>query len=69
LTPADTPLPQTNYIAAEANIGNARVWWVNQRSRPWNVLEDNTERDSGEIGWKAVEWINLAQYRNQWWLV
>jgi hypothetical protein len=23
--------------------------------------------NSGEIGWKGAEWINLALYRNQWW--
>jgi hypothetical protein len=66
---ADTPLPQTNYIlvAAGINIGCARVWRANnKRSRSWNVLENNTEGDYGEIGWKGVELINLALYRNQW---
>jgi len=30
-------------------------------------MGDDTERNSGEIGWKGVEWINLALYRDQWW--
>jgi len=70
LNPPDTPLSQTNYIlvAAGINIGYARVWRANhKRSIPWNVLENNTEGDYGETGWKGVEWINLALNRNQWW--
>jgi hypothetical protein len=25
--------------------------------------------DVGEIGWEGVEWIHLAQGRDQWWAV
>jgi hypothetical protein len=28
--------------------------------------EDNIRRDSREIGWEGVQWIYLAQDRNQW---
>jgi hypothetical protein len=28
--------------------------------------EDNTEMDLREIGWGGMEWINLAQDRDQW---
>jgi hypothetical protein len=30
------------------------------------VLEDNVKVDVREIGWGCVDWIDLAQYRNQW---
>jgi hypothetical protein len=28
--------------------------------------EDNIRMDVTEIAWKGVEWLNLAQSRNQW---
>jgi hypothetical protein len=29
--------------------------------------EDNIRMDIKEIGWDDVDWIHLAQGRNQWW--
>jgi predicted small integral membrane protein len=29
--------------------------------------EDNIKMDLRQIGWCVVDWINLAQDRNQWW--
>jgi len=28
--------------------------------------EDNITMDLGEIEWEGVDWMNLAQFRNQW---
>jgi len=30
-------------------------------------MEDNISMDLREIGWAVVDWIHLAQDRNQWW--
>jgi hypothetical protein len=35
--------------------------------RPRSRWEDNTEMDLREIGWEGVNWIHLAQDRDQWW--
>jgi hypothetical protein len=29
--------------------------------------EDNIRTDPREMGWEGVEWIHLAQDRDQWW--
>jgi hypothetical protein len=29
-------------------------------------MEDNIRMDVREIGWESVDWINLAQDRDQW---
>jgi hypothetical protein len=34
--------------------------------RPRYKWDDNIEKDLREIGWGAVDRINLAQDRNQW---
>jgi hypothetical protein len=34
--------------------------------RPSRKWEDTIKMDLGEIGWGAMDWINLAQDRNQW---
>jgi hypothetical protein len=33
---------------------------------PRHRWEDNIRMDCGEIGWKDVDWIHLAQDRDQW---
>jgi hypothetical protein len=33
--------------------------------RGWRV--DNIKMDLREIGWDGVDWIDLAQDRDQWW--
>jgi hypothetical protein len=41
-----------------------------ERKRPLGIprhrWEDNIRMDAREIGWKVVDWIHLAQDRNQW---
>jgi hypothetical protein len=34
--------------------------------RPRRRREDGIKMDLGEIGWGGVEWIHLAQDRDQW---
>jgi hypothetical protein len=34
--------------------------------RPSRRWEDNINMDLREIGWGVVDWINLAEDRNQW---
>jgi hypothetical protein len=34
--------------------------------RPRHRLVDNIKMDVGEIGWDGVDWIDLAQDRDQW---
>jgi hypothetical protein len=29
-------------------------------------MEENIRMDDREVGWEAVDWIHLAQDRNQW---
>jgi hypothetical protein len=36
-------------------IGRPRRWWV-----------DNIKMDLREIGWDGMDWIHLAQNRDQW---
>jgi hypothetical protein len=37
--------------------------------RPRHTWEDNIKMDLREIGWAAVDWIHLAQNRDQWLLM
>jgi hypothetical protein len=34
--------------------------------RPRRRWMDNIEMDIGEVGWRDVNWIDLAQDRNRW---
>jgi hypothetical protein len=34
--------------------------------RPRRRLVDNIEMDLRDIGWDGIDWINLAQDRDQW---
>jgi hypothetical protein len=34
--------------------------------RLWRRWEENIEMDLREIGWEGVDWIHLAQDRDQW---
>ena len=31
-----------------------------------STLEDNIKKDLKEIGWEGVDWIHLAQERDNW---
>jgi hypothetical protein len=35
--------------------------------RPRHRWEDNIRMNLREIGWEGVDWIHLAQDRDQWW--
>jgi len=35
--------------------------------RPRRRREDNIRMDLRETGWEDVDWMHLAQDRNQWW--
>jgi hypothetical protein len=45
-------------------------WWENQkertRGRPRRRWVDNIKIDLREIGWNGMDWIDLAQDRDQW---
>jgi hypothetical protein len=34
--------------------------------RPRRRREDNIKMDVREIGWGAMDWIDLSQYRDEW---
>jgi hypothetical protein len=45
-------------------------WWESQKEkrqlgRPKRRLVENTKRDLREIGWDGMDWIDLAQDRDQ----
>jgi hypothetical protein len=37
------------------------------REKPRHRWEDNIKIDLREIGLEGVDWIHLAQYRDEWW--
>jgi hypothetical protein len=41
-------------------------WLENLKGRPRRRREYNTITDLREIRWEVVDWINLAQGRDQW---
>jgi hypothetical protein len=42
-------------------------WWESQKERgPRRKWVDNIKMDLREIGWGGVDWIYLAQDRDQW---
>jgi hypothetical protein len=46
-------------------------WWESQKikrplGRPRYRWVDNVKMDLREIGWDGMDWIDLAQDRNQW---
>jgi hypothetical protein len=34
--------------------------------RPWRRWEDNIKMDIREVGWRGMNWIELAQDRDRW---
>jgi hypothetical protein len=45
-----------------------RFWSENLRpfGRPRHRLEYNIRMDLREVGWQVVDWIHLAEDRDQW---
>ena len=35
--------------------------------RPRRRWEDNIKMDLQEVGWRDIDWIDLAQDRDRWW--
>ena len=35
--------------------------------RPRHGCEDNIKMDLQEVGWRGMDWIDLAQDRDRWW--
>jgi hypothetical protein len=48
---------------------HAGFWWEIQKKRALGRrrLEDNIEMDLKDIGWGVMDWILLAEDRDQWW--
>jgi hypothetical protein len=45
-------------------VGNPEV--KKPLGRPRSRWEDNIKMDLEEVGWEGVDWIHLAQDRDQW---
>jgi hypothetical protein len=43
-----------------------QFWWEIQKERPRRRWDDNIKIDLREIGWGGMDWIHLAQDRDQW---
>jgi hypothetical protein len=42
-------------------------WWKSQKERDHKEDQvDNIKMDLREIGWGSMDWIDLAQDRDQW---
>jgi hypothetical protein len=54
-------LRDINNISVRKSEGKRRS------GRPRRRWEDNSRMDLREIGWEDVDWIHLAQDRDQWW--
>jgi hypothetical protein len=37
--------------------------------RPRSRWEDNIRIDLREMGWEGVDWMNVTQDRDQWWIL
>jgi hypothetical protein len=49
-------------------------WWESQKDRDHYEdlecrLENTIKMDLREVGWGAVDWINLAQDKDWWWSI
>jgi hypothetical protein len=43
--------------------GEMLEFWRRKLQYSW---EDSAEMDLKQVGWENVDWVNLAQDRNQW---
>jgi len=43
-----------------------KFWLECLKGRPGCRWEDNFKLDLMEVGWEGVDWIHLAQDRDQW---
>jgi hypothetical protein len=62
----------TGNVARKEDVGNAYKIWLGkperkrQLRRPKCRWEDNIRMNLRETGWEDVDWIHLAQDREQW---
>ena len=51
------------------NIDHLKCTWYSKRplGRPRHRWEDNIKMDLQEVGYKGMDWIELAQDRDRWW--
>jgi hypothetical protein len=47
-------------------VGIGKPEWKRALGIPRCELEDNTGMDHSGIGWEGVDWMHLAQDRDQW---
>jgi hypothetical protein len=50
---------------------HTRLWWGNLRAREHledtgRRWEDNIKMDLQEVGWRGMNWIDLAEDRDRW---
>jgi hypothetical protein len=43
--------------------------WKRSLGRHRGRWEDNIRMDPTEIGWEIMDWMHLAQDRDQWWVL
>jgi hypothetical protein len=53
-------------LQSRSSLQNNFFSVLNFKLRPKRRLEDNIKMDLREIGWGGMDWIHLAQYRDQW---
>jgi hypothetical protein len=41
--------------------------WKRPLGSPMDKWEDNIRMDLREIGWEGVDWMHLAEDKDQWW--
>jgi hypothetical protein len=51
------------------NIFDEKSEWKRPLRRPRRRWEYNIRLGLGEIGWKVVNWMYLAEDKHQWWAV
>jgi hypothetical protein len=44
----------------------AKPEWRRTLGRPKRRWEENIRKDLREVEWEGADWLNLAQYRDQW---
>jgi hypothetical protein len=60
------------FMREMSNVYKILVWKYRQKrplGRPRREWENNITIDMREIGWEGVDWMQLAQDREQWWVV
>jgi hypothetical protein len=57
----------TRHVAHMRRRGmHTGFWWEEITGRPGRSWEDNIKMDLTQIGWGGMDWIRLAQDKDQW---